>query len=45
LYCKNNPFTKEYKFKITIKTLQRYYNEKEEREKSEGEGMYNAVFK
>jgi hypothetical protein len=45
LLCDENPFTKEYEFKITIKTLPRYYLEKEEREKSRGYGMYNAVFK
>jgi hypothetical protein len=45
LYCvyfDNNPFTKEYDFEITIKTLPKYYLEKEE---SRGDGMYNAVFK
>ena len=45
LYCYNNPFTKEYDFEITTETLPRYYLEKEEREKSRGDGMYNAVFK
>jgi Leucine-rich repeat (LRR) protein len=45
LLCNENPFTKEYGFKITTETLPRYYLEKEEREKSRGYGMYNAVFK
>ena len=45
LNCNNNPFTKEYDFEITTETLPRYYLEKEEREKSRGDGMYNAVFK
>jgi Leucine-rich repeat (LRR) protein len=45
LTCNNNPFTKEYDFEITTETLPRYYLEKEEREKSRGDGMYNAVFK
>ena len=45
LECNNNPFTKEYDFEITTETLPRYYLEKEEREKSRGDGMYNAVFK
>jgi Leucine-rich repeat (LRR) protein len=45
LLCNENPFTKEYGFKITTETLPRYYLEKEEREKSRGDGMYNAVFK
>jgi hypothetical protein len=45
LFCDNNPFTKEYDFEITTETLPRYYLEKEEREKSRGYGMYNAIFK
>ena len=45
LDCGNNPITKDYDFEITKETLPRYYKEKEEKEKTLGEGMYNAVFK
>jgi hypothetical protein len=40
-----NPFTKDLDYIITIETLPRYYKEKEEKDRNQGEGMYNAIFK